>query len=32
MSEGMILGAEDENGAFSLIVPEKDVQSGTELG
>ena len=31
-SQGMILGAEDENGAFSLIVPEKDVQSGTELG
>lgn len=31
-SQGMILGAEDENGNFSLIVPEKDVQSGTELG
>ena len=31
-SQGMILGAEDENGAFSLIVPEKDVQSGTDLG
>jgi methionyl-tRNA synthetase len=31
-SQGMILGAEDENGTFSLVVPEKDVQSGTELG
>ena len=31
-SQGMILGAEDETGTFSLIVPEKDVQSGTELG
>ena len=32
MSEGMILGAEDENGNFSLIVPENDVASGTQLG
>ena len=32
LSEGMILGAEDENGNFSLVVPEKDVQSGTTLG
>jgi methionyl-tRNA synthetase len=31
-SEGMILGAEDENGNFSLVVPEKDVASGTNLG
>ena len=31
-SEGMILAAEDENGNFSLIVPEKDVASGTVLG
>ena len=32
MSEGMILGAEDEKGNFSLIVPENDVESGTQLG
>jgi methionyl-tRNA synthetase len=32
VSEGMILAAEDENGNFSLIVPEKDVASGTVLG
>ncbi len=32
LSEGMILGAEDENGNFSLVVPEKDVLSGTQLG
>ncbi len=32
LSEGMILGAEDETGEFSLIVPERDVQSGTDLG
>ena len=32
MSEGMILGAEDENGVFSLVAPEKDVASGTNLG
>ena len=31
-SQGMILGAEDENGNFSLVTPEKDVQSGTTLG
>ncbi len=32
LSEGMIMGAEDENGNFSLVVPEKDVASGTQLG
>ncbi len=32
LSEGMILGAEDENGNFSLICPEKDVNSGATLG
>ena len=32
LSEGMILAAEDENGKFALIVPEKDVDSGTQLG
>ena len=32
LSEGMILAAEDENGNLSLIVPEKDVPSGTCLG
>ena len=32
MSEGMILGAEDENGNFSLITPDKDVDSGATLG
>ena len=31
-SQGMILGAEDENGNFSLVVPEKDVADGTVLG
>ena len=31
-SQGMIMAAEDENGNFSLIVPEKDVESGTVLG
>ena len=31
-SQGMIMGAEDENGNFSLIVPEKDVADGTVLG
>ena len=31
-SQGMILGAEDEKGNFSLIVPETDVESGTQLG
>ena len=32
LSEGMILGAEDENGNFSLVCPEKDVNSGATLG
>lgn len=32
MSEGMILGAEDENGNFSLITLDKDVDSGATLG
>jgi methionyl-tRNA synthetase len=32
MSEGMIMGAEDANGNFSLIVPEKDIESGATLG
>ena len=32
MSEGMIMAAEDEKGNFSLITPEKDVESGTQLG
>ena len=32
MSEGMIMAAEDEKGNFSLIAPEKDVESGTQLG
>ena len=32
VSEGMIICAEDENGNLSLIVPEKDVPSGTTLG
>ena len=32
LSEGMIMAAEDENGTLSLIVPEKDVASGTQLG
>ena len=32
LSEGMILAAEDETGAMSLIVPEKDVLDGTRLG
>ena len=32
LSEGMILGAEDENGNFSLVCPEKDVDSGAEIG
>ena len=32
LSEGMILAAEDENGTLALIVPEKDVESGTQLG
>ncbi len=32
LSEGMIMAAEDEKGNFSLVVPEKDVESGTRLG
>ncbi len=32
LSEGMILAGEDENGNLSLIVPEKDLPSGTLLG
>ncbi len=32
LSEGMILAAEDESGNLALIVPEKDVASGTVLG
>ena len=32
VSEGMILAAEDENGNLALMVPEKDVASGTRLG
>ncbi len=32
LSEGMILAAEDESGNLSLVVPEKDVESGTRLG
>ncbi|MGN1062118.1 MAG: methionine--tRNA ligase subunit beta, partial [Candidatus Scatosoma sp.] len=32
LSEGMILAAEDEEGNFSLICPEKDVKDGTRLG
>ena len=32
LSEGMILAAEDETGTLSLVTPEKDVASGTQLG
>ena len=32
VSEGMIMAAEDADGNFALIVPEKDVASGTVLG
>ena len=32
VSEGMILAAEDENGTLSLIVPDKDINSGANLG
>ncbi len=32
LSEGMIMAAEDEKGNLALIVPEKDVESGTRLG
>ena len=31
-SEGMILAAEDETGTLSLIVPDKDIASGANLG
>ena len=32
ISEGMILAAEDEQGNLSLIVPDKDIASGANLG
>ena len=32
MSEGMIMAAEDEDGTLSLIVPDKDIKSGANLG
>ncbi len=32
LSQGMILAAEDEKGVLSLVVPEKDIDSGAELG
>ena len=32
LSEGMILAAEDESGNLSLVVPEKDVADGAEIG
>jgi methionyl-tRNA synthetase len=32
LSEGMIMAAEDENGTLSLIVPDKDIASGANLG
>ena len=32
LSEGMILAAEDEDGTLSLIVPDKDIKSGANLG
>ena len=32
LSEGMILAAEDEEGNFSLVCPEKSVKDGTRLG
>lgn len=31
LSEGMVLCAEDENGALSLIAPEKDMPSGAKI-
>ena len=31
LSEGMILCAEDENGALSLMVPEKKMPAGAEI-
>lgn len=32
LSEGMILAAEDKDGTMSIVMPEKDVASGTVLG
>ena len=32
LSEGMILAAEDEDGKLALVVPDKDIKSGAELG
>ncbi|MBE5747353.1 MAG: methionine--tRNA ligase [Clostridiales bacterium] len=32
VSEGMIMAAEDEDGTLSLIVPDKDIKSGANLG
>ena len=32
LSEGMILAAEDENGTLALVTPDKDIESGAELG
>ena len=32
LSEGMILAAEDEGGRLSLIVPDRDVDDGAEIG
>ncbi len=32
LSEGMILAAEDKNGALALVTPDKDIESGAELG
>ncbi len=32
LSEGMILAAEDADGNLSLIVPDKDIESGANLG
>ena len=31
LSEGMLLCAEDENGALSLVVPEKPMPAGAEI-
>ena len=31
LSEGMVLCASDEEGGFSVVSPEKDVQSGGEV-
>lgn len=31
LSEGMVLCAEDENGALSLLTPEKDMPSGAKI-